>query len=66
MDYCIRKNHAAKSVNKHLSSIGDFLSFLQMDKIKLVGTTADETYNKLLEKIVQISSKQKILVETVS
>ena len=64
MDYCIRENHAAKSVYKYLSSTGDFLSFLQMDKIKLVGTTADETYNKLLEKIVQISSKQKLLVET--
>ena len=42
MDYCIRKRHAAKSVNKYLSSIGDFLSFLQIDQIKLVGVTVDD------------------------
>ena len=42
MDYCIRKNHAPKSVNKYLSSIGDFLSFLEIDQIKLVGVTVDD------------------------
>ena len=32
-----RKKHAATSVKEHLSSICDFLSFLQMDKWKLYG-----------------------------
>ena len=51
-----RKEHAATSVKEHLSSICDFLSFLQMDKWKLYRQGDNnwwyhkfETYNNLLE-----------------
>ena len=37
MDYCIRKKHATKSVNKYVGYIADCLSFRQMDKITLMG-----------------------------
>ena len=40
-----RKKHAVTSVKKHLSSICDFLSFLEMNKMKLMLITTDDTVN---------------------
>ena len=44
-----KKKQAAKSVKKHLSSICDFLSFLHLDKVKLMLITIHDTINVKLK-----------------
>ena len=57
MDYCVKRKHSALSIRKYLRSIGDFLSFLVIERVVLSVTPQD--ISQLKEKLSMWSKHYK-------